>query len=83
MEDNDVLYVPLLAVVSKRTQFILNEIIKEGEGIQLKHLADLDEILTNLLILNEEKQDSPDLFSIKSIFSSDLLQPKVLSYEMC
>jgi hypothetical protein len=46
-------------------------------------LADLDEILTNLLILNEEKQDSPDLFSIKSIFSSDLLQPKVLSYEMC
>ncbi len=79
MEDKDILYVPLLAVVSKRTQFILNEITKEGEGIQLKHLADLDEILTNLLILNEEKQDSSDLFSVKSIFSSNLLQPKVLS----
>ena len=85
IEDNDVLYIPLFAVVNKRTQFILSEITKEGEDIQPKNLADLDEILTNLLILNEEKQNSFDLASITSIFSKDLfqlkLQLKVLSYE--
>ncbi|XP_057377105.1 chloride channel CLIC-like protein 1 [Daphnia carinata] len=76
IKDGDVLYIPLLAVVNARTQFVLNEITKEGEEIQLKHLADLDEILTNLLLPSKELECESNPSFVEMIFHNRLLQPK-------
>lgn len=77
IEDGDVLYIPLFAVVNTRTQFVLNEVTKEGEEIQLKNLADLDEILTSLLLPSKDKLEcEPNPSFVEMIFTNGLLQPK-------
>lgn len=70
-----------MAVVTKRAQFILNEIIKKGDDIQLNNLADLDEVLSSLLILDKEKlQSAPTLNYFELIFRNNFVCPKVYEY---
>lgn len=71
------MYIPLLAVVSKRTQFVLSEILKEGGNIHLKNLADLDEVLSNLLILDKKKSEAPSLTIFEMVLSNIFFNPKV------
>lgn len=67
----------MLAVINKRAQFVLSETLKSGEGIQLNNLADLDEVLSSLLILDKEKlQNEPSLNFFEIIISNNF-RPKV------
>ena len=77
IEDGDVLHIPLLAAITKRTQFVLSEIVKEGGEIELKNLADLDEVLSNLFIVSSKLDSSLNLNILETILNNNIFHPKV------
>ena len=81
LDDDDILHIPLSAVVTKRSQFILSQIIKGGEDIQLKSLADLDQVLSTIFVVTEKVQFDQEHLISDSIFNRILnaffLRPKV------
>lgn len=78
LADDDIIYIPLLAVVTKRVQFILNEVVNDEEDVPIKNLADLDEILSTLFVLDEEALRTTAVLSfLEMVISPKFLRPKV------
>lgn len=52
IEEGEILHIPLTASVTKRTQSVLQQFLDEEKEEKVNMIADLDEILSNLLELN-------------------------------
>lgn len=76
LTENDVLHIPLTAKITARTHSLLQEIVLADNSIQEKKLADLDEILLNLLELNHQPNTGERSHS-QIPFGSTIFHPKV------
>lgn len=83
MNEEDDIKVPLTATVTKHYKFVIEEILRSGNHIPQKRLAELDEVLSNMFTLDEGRHMEGERFYLQRMIQLVNLHAKVNVLLLC